>query len=824
VKAVCHDITRLDRAKTNLQATMKALTKASQLLTAVDQLEFLTETRQYSDAAKILVAVNELNDYFNSHDDVPKIKEMRASVARVKDALTKNVFEDVEQGLGSVTDDTLIDDPNFYTTDSQTPDALRGACAVADLLSTTTRRQLRKTLIANYLRPYDAIFKAEIDEKDAERRYAWFNRLLDSNVRLFTDVFPSNWKMEKLMALQFCQRTAEQYQRVLDSGTVPVPVMVKTLKKTLEFEKGLNQRFSTGHNSRMRGNSSEAPGASYSSSYQSSYQSGYERERGRGSSVEENAVEAAPAGPVDEALSEIPTNWKGLISSMFQPFMGAFVRLLSDNVREQVERAMVEELVEQANPSESRMMRVYPSSAQLFQAIKQTITSMNEYSTGQAFLDLCLAFKLRLTAYADSLEKRAVGGLASSNVTVGPGGGSSGVLPPSLLEKPFDVQACRLLCIAINTADYMTEEIPNLQKAVTKKLDAQFQDKIDFNTERERFMDVASRSVTALASRLVTKLDPTLDQITRQNWLAFKESGDQSIYVRQIQQVLEEFVPIVCSTIANSIYFRSFCDSFASAFLRAFQIMVLKLKRVGEAGAQQLFVDCAAIEQILLDLPGLGAGANKTNVADMYKIYRRFVETGMRRHKMLFKILTLQVKLSVAVEDFSKLLGPSASLVLFNQMLDMRGVIKATERTQALKLAEEGGVPATVPEDEVTEQIRQQLQKEQAQQAQQAAASASSSNAASAFFAGFTKTTARPLGAVGATSASTPATTTKAPPPPPGTVQQASTNNASATAATPSSRTGLAAGLSLFERTGSKRPQQNPTPPPPPPNQPQSRG
>jgi len=58
--------------------------------------------------------------------------------------------------------------------------------------------------------------------------------------------------------------------------------------------------------------------------------------------------------------------------------------------------------------------------------------------------------------------------------------------------------------------------------------------------------------------------------------------------------------------------------------------------------------------------------------------YKRFVETGMRRHKMLFKVLGMQAPLDMIVENFSSLLGPSASMVLFTQVLDLRGVTKAS--------------------------------------------------------------------------------------------------------------------------------------------------
>lgn len=650
VKAVCSDITRLDRARTNLQSTMKALTMASKLLTAVDQLEFLTESRQYNDAAKILIVINDLNDYFNSHDAVPKIHEMRASVSRVKDTLTKNVFEDVQAGLGSISDfmceEGSDSEASFYPSDSQTPKALMGACAVADLLSDSTRRKLRKTLIDNYLKPYEVVFKPSLEDY-GERRFAWIIRLLESNRRMIESIFPPSWRMEQMLCLHFCDRTFDQFQQVLEAGQIQVPLMVKTLKKTVEFEQRVTERF------------------------------------------KKHVDNAATEYLVDELDADIhiPKNWRGKISLVFQPYMGAFVRVLADSVREQVDNAMVEELAETTNnPSQVTNLKVYSSSATLFQSIKQTMQTMLEYSSHQPFYELCVQFKQRLKSFSDSLEKRARNQSTSTNQV-----------------------AMSLLCITINTADYMTEEIPALQKTVLRKIDANYHEKIDFDPEKEAFFDCASRSIGLLSKRIVTmNVDPILEQVAKQDWLRFKDPGDQSMFVGELDQVFRTNIPMIHKTMANAIYFRSFCDSLVAAFFKSFQLCIFKMKRVGEDGARQLFVDCSAIEQLLLDIPTLTGGSSKVSGIAL-STYNKYVENGMRRHKMLFKILSLQVKLSVAVEDFSRNLGPSASLVLFNQMLDMRGVTKAQDRAQALKLAEEGGVPATVPEDDAAQQVKAML-------------------------------------------------------------------------------------------------------------------
>ena len=131
----------------------------------------------------------------------------------------------------------------------------------------------------------------------------------------------------------------------------------------------------------------------------------------------------------------------------------------------------------------------------------------------------------------------------------------------------------------------MTEEIPSLAKQVGKKIDPNFAPKIDFNPERERFFDAASRFVNSLASRLANRLDTHLEAIAKTNWATFRESGDQSMYVRSLAQTLHETVPIIGETITNPVYFRSFCDGLAAAFLKKFQAQVSKCKRVGSFSA-----------------------------------------------------------------------------------------------------------------------------------------------------------------------------------------------------------------------------------------------
>ena len=94
VDEICHDIKLLDNAKTNLQTSITTLKRLHMLVTAVDQLEVMAEGRQYREAGNLLQAVNELYNYFQDYDQVPKIAELRNSVKDTKDELTKRILND----------------------------------------------------------------------------------------------------------------------------------------------------------------------------------------------------------------------------------------------------------------------------------------------------------------------------------------------------------------------------------------------------------------------------------------------------------------------------------------------------------------------------------------------------------------------------------------------------------------------------------------------------------------------------------------------------------------------------------------------------------
>ena len=106
VNEICHDIKKLDCAKTHLQASITSLKRLQMLLTAVDQLELLAQEYQYREAANLLDAVKQLMTHFDRYDAVPLVVETKDRVT----AIQKNLRLHVRP---SYHDDLLLSLPNL---------------------------------------------------------------------------------------------------------------------------------------------------------------------------------------------------------------------------------------------------------------------------------------------------------------------------------------------------------------------------------------------------------------------------------------------------------------------------------------------------------------------------------------------------------------------------------------------------------------------------------------------------------------------------------------------------------------------------------------
>ena len=111
--------------------------------------------------------------------------------------------------------------------------------------------------------------------------------------------------------------------------------------------------------------------------------------------------------------------------------------------------------------------------------------------------------------------------------------------------------------------------MPKLEENIQNRIDEEFKEKIDLEDEQDAMYDVITMSTKVLASGLQARLQPKLESMIKTNWVTHSDVGDQSSYVQDIYVICEEII-VLCKNILGPTYFTSFCNSFATMFLKKF--------------------------------------------------------------------------------------------------------------------------------------------------------------------------------------------------------------------------------------------------------------
>ena len=329
------------------------------------------------------------------------------------------------------------------------------------------------------------------------------------------------------------------------------------------------------------------------------------------------------------------------ISRAFEPYLQEYVALERKNMEEMLQDVMATERVDRDGP-----LPVFSSSVNMFVYIRNSVKRCTALTTGQTFFHLHQEFKKCLQNYAQRLTDRL----------------------------SLDTEE---VCFIINTCEYCAETLPSLADAIIAKIDQPFQDAVDVANEADVFHDVAAASMRHLVDGLQHQLEPYLINLVKMPWASWESVGDQSDYVVEMEQLVEQYVPTVRQMLP-ALYFNSFCDKFVTSFLPKFLQAVLKCKRINEMGTQQLLLDTYGLKTMMLQLPVMGM--NSTTVVP--NRYTKLVTNELSRIETALKLIGTPN--DMLVQSF-KLMWPDGTAVDFQRILAVKGV-KKTEQQQMMEI------------------------------------------------------------------------------------------------------------------------------------------
>ncbi len=347
------DIKRLDNTKKNLTLSMTALKRLQMLTTAYEQLRGLSSSRQYRECAQLLQAVIQLMAHFKSYRSIDQIATLSRNVSDLQREMLEQVCEDFEMTFakGEI---------------PQRRGMLAEACLVMDSLGENARSRLITWYCNTQLREYRQLFRGSEEAGSLDnisRRYSWFKRMLKTYDDEHAALFPPSWRVNELLANAFCEGTREDFKGILqrsarraDGQTLDVDLLLSCLQETLEFEHGLERRFT---------NASRASTDTLSS---------------------------------NEDKSPI---FSQAISEAFEPYLSIWVEAQDKHLSTMIPKYRAEP-ARQPDEEFSPQM-VISSSTELFSFYRMTLAQCAKLSTGARLVELTKVFAKYLDQYAQQI-------------------------------------------------------------------------------------------------------------------------------------------------------------------------------------------------------------------------------------------------------------------------------------------------------------------------------------------------------------------------------------------------------------------------------------
>eukprot|EP01119_Soliformovum_irregulare_P016119 TRINITY_DN462_c5_g1_i2.p1 TRINITY_DN462_c5_g1~~TRINITY_DN462_c5_g1_i2.p1 ORF type:complete len:831 (-),score=285.75 TRINITY_DN462_c5_g1_i2:80-2338(-) len=637
VTEICQDIKTLDYAKKNLTTTIATLQKLKILINGVEQLNMSTSKQQYNEAGQLLGAINQLAEYFATYRDIPKIEQIQVQMKEIREGLKAQVYKDFR---------TYLDTPHLVSNAN-----LADACTVIDALGPDEKREFTSWFCTKQLAEYGRYFQMGEESAQLEhcdRRFAWLKRALITYDEQFSKIFPTSWRMDELLCEEFCFTTRQNLIDILENTrhSLNVDVLVSLIKRTMAFEKELSDRFGTIEvvDVQVEPDLKEEideddildPEELANPKSAAAIRAKWKRVQ------RQNLKREQKKGTVREIQK-----FKGIISSIFDMYMGLYITKEEKNIEEMLQKVMSEEtwMVD-----DDEKNKVLTSSTDLIFYFKNSIKLCSSLSKNQALYDLSKLFKKFLTQYCNIIISKIPGP-----------------------EKKITEREEKMLCLIINTAEYCSQITTGITDSLKKIIHHSFVDKIDLKQEQSEFEGAIAKGTKGLVHGLVNKLIPALDTMVKMPWASWESVEDQSDYVNQINTLVRQSVPTFNEWLSNPAHFTFFCESFRSTFIPKIIDYVYRCKRVSIPGAQQLILDLGAIKTLLLELPNIG----KATSGPIPARYTRHVQKDMGKAELILKVvLTPQQSL---VDTYRSLIV-DGSEGDFQKILEMKGLTRPEQK------------------------------------------------------------------------------------------------------------------------------------------------
>lgn len=354
------------------------------------------------------------------------------------------------------------------------------------------------------------------------------------------------------------------------------------------------------------------------------------------------------------------TVFVGVISECFGPWMGAYVQQEDEHLK----LVMMELVREERWVCEDGT--VLRSAVELFLVIKKSMGTCASLDIRQPLFSLHRIFSKHLSTYGATLVKHLPGIFGNA-------------LADSSRPSEYNRKIQRA-CAIINTAEYCSTTVEQLEETLRQTVQEAFAADIDFSSEREKFGTVSAKGIQSVVSLLNEDMESNLRKLSSLDWATWKEVGDTSTYIEGIRAKLSISTKNLSSLLSKH-HFRFLLEKFAVSFISRYATHFYRCEQINNFGAQQILLDITAVKALLLSLPAsVHASAPGT--------YIRSINRELGKIEALLKVILAPVDMSV---DTYVALVPEGTAEDLQKVLEMKGLRRAESAPFVLEYSRQMG-------------------------------------------------------------------------------------------------------------------------------------
>lgn len=323
------------------------------------------------------------------------------------------------------------------------------------------------------------------------------------------------------------------------------------------------------------------------------------------------------------------------------------------------------------------------SSSELFKLFQKLLVQIIKLSNGKILLDLA---RLDLKYLREYNYKVLVPVLHQSE------------------SNPKGLEPVKYLTMILNTADYVNNNINDLQDKFVKLIDEKYKDRIDFEPAKNLFFDVIGKSIQGLVLKVSHDLQFTWRQFENNGWEAMESVSDTSNYMEDFINTMKEDNRVILTLIIRDSYVRSYCDKLVEMVVHTFVNKLKIIKPLSIVNVEQILVDVAVLKNYMATLP-LYSDPNYDDTKQgeeskqAPKAYIRYLDSQFGKLTTLLKLLLTPVlPVDNMIENYFNLVGDK-SLPSFTKFLNLKNISKADQPKYIENFKLQLTIPNSLAED-----------------------------------------------------------------------------------------------------------------------------